>query len=354
MGAIVGGRRGSRRRRSAPARDAASVAPGAPGIDRRLDGRGLDRDGDVEVVAVAAGHRQRDRNAQRAERGEDAAVALEQAGRAELEPAEPVAFVRVGAGEVEGEAERLRRVLARRAPSSARVERGAGSRRRRSRRAGAMSRSLAALRNGKFFAPCSEIVNTLGVAGEDRRRAVALVDVEVDDDDPAAARLRLQQPRRDGDVVEDAVAAAARRRRVMRAAGEIGGDALDERGARGRDGRADRAARALDHLLAPRKADRALLGGAERARRSPPRRSRVVDAQADRRRSAGCGLVRVEVGERRDALAQEPVLGARKAVPGRQRQEVPVGVEGLHRRRLCGTARPRAGARRTAFLGPRH
>ena len=47
------------------------------------------------------------------------------------------------------------------------------------------------------------------VAGEDRRGAVALVDVEVDHDD-AQPRLGLEHARGDGDIVEDAVAAAAR------------------------------------------------------------------------------------------------------------------------------------------------
>jgi hypothetical protein len=192
-----------------------------------------------------------------------------------------------------------------------------------------MSRSLAALRNGKFLGAVERDGEHARVAGEDRRRAVALVDVEVDDDDPAR-RLRLQDARGDGDVVEDAVAAAAPRRRVMGAAGQIGGDAFDERGTRGRQRRADRAARALDHLLAPRKADRALLGRAQRPRCHGGDIRGVVDADqvgiAD-----GLRLVSVEVGQGRDALAQEPVLGARKAVPGRQRQKVSVGVERLHR-----------------------
>jgi hypothetical protein len=245
------------------ARARRAFAPGAPGIDRRLDRRRLDRDGDVEVVAVAAGHRQRDRDLERAEQAEDAAVARQQACGAELEAAEPVAFVRVGAGEIERQAERLLAVLVGEHAQGT-VERaqvvgvaaavGQGdvevARRLAEREVpGAVERDREHAR----------------VAGEDRRRAVALVDVEVDDDD-AQRRLGLQQARRDGDVVEDAVAAAARRRRVVRAAGEVGGDALVERGPGRRHRRTHRPARALDHLLAPWKADRALLGGAERSR----------------------------------------------------------------------------------------
>ena len=63
-------------------------------------------------MAIAAGHRQRHRNLERAEQSENASVARQQPAGAELEPAEPVAFVRIGAGEIEGESERLRTVLA--------------------------------------------------------------------------------------------------------------------------------------------------------------------------------------------------------------------------------------------------
>jgi hypothetical protein len=63
-------------------------------------------------VAVAAGHRQGDRDAALAQRREHAPVALEQPAALSFRPAEAVVLVRVGAGEIEREAERPRRVLA--------------------------------------------------------------------------------------------------------------------------------------------------------------------------------------------------------------------------------------------------
>ena len=62
--------------------------------------------GVVDDAAVAAGHRQRHRDAPCARGGEDAAVALGQAFGREREAAEAVAFVRVGAGQVEDQAGR--------------------------------------------------------------------------------------------------------------------------------------------------------------------------------------------------------------------------------------------------------
>ncbi len=175
------------------------------------------------------------------------------------------------------------------------------------------------------------------VAGEDRRRAVALVHVEVDDDD-AQRRLGLEHAGGDRDVVEDAVAAAARGGGVVGAAGEVGGNALAKGSARRRNRRPDRAARALDHLLAPRKADRALLGRAERSARHRADIRGVVDKgqlRVARRR----GLARGEVGEGRDPLAQEPVFAARKGVADGQRQEVTIGVKRLHRRHCADSAK---------------
>ena len=73
----------------------------------------------------------------------------------------------------------------------------------------AISIWLRCLRNGKLFAPCIETVSTGVVVREDRRRAVALMDIEVDHRGAAAA-VRADG---DGDIVEHAEARRPRRGR---------------------------------------------------------------------------------------------------------------------------------------------
>src|SRR5207342_420727 len=103
------------------------------------------------------------------------------------------------------------------------------------------------------------------VAGEDRRGAVALVHVAIDDGDARESRLGLQRARGDGGVIEDAEAFAAIAERVVRAAGEVGAPAARERLARRGEGGTTGAARALHHSLRPWKTNRLLLGRRKRA-----------------------------------------------------------------------------------------
>jgi hypothetical protein len=74
------------------------------------------------------------------------------------------------------------------------------------------------------------------------------VDIAVNDRHPPDQRFAHQRPRRDSDVVEHAIAFAAIAKRVMSAAGEVGGDARDQRCARRRDRRPNRPPRTFDHL----------------------------------------------------------------------------------------------------------
>ena len=103
--------------------------------------------------------------------------------------------------------------------------------------------------------------------------------------------IALQDARGDRDVVEDAVAFAAIGERMMRAAGQVGGDAVVERGARRGDRRADRSPRALDHLRRPRKADAPLDLRAQRAVGDG------VDVVGDRERAAGRRATRAALRE---------------------------------------------------------
>jgi hypothetical protein len=113
------------------------------------------------------------------------------------------------------------------------------------------------------------------IAREDGRRAVALVHVQVDHGHArragaglAARVLGLHQARGHGHVVEHAITAAAAG--AWRGACRRPGWRPRLRACATRaacDGGADRAARALDHRLAPRKADLALRARVQRAAR---------------------------------------------------------------------------------------
>ena len=162
--------------------------------------------------------------------------------------------------------------------------------------------------------------------------------VEVDDRDAQqlamhAVPLGLHQARGHRGVVEDTVAAALVGRGVVRAARQVGREPSadgTERRVRGRDRGTDRAARALDHRFAPRKAYFTLLRRAQRAVDHGRQIARCVSerefAVTGRQR-----LAKLQAGQAFELLAQQPVLRHRKAMPRRQRQHELVGVEGLHR-----------------------
>ena len=173
------------------------------------------------------------------------------------------------------------------------------------------------------------------VIAKDRRGAVALVNVEVDHCNAKEVAmppvpLGLHQPRGHRRVVEHAIAAAAIGVGVMRTAGEVGGHTLSQRRARCTDRRPDRAPRPLGHAWRPWKPDLALLRGIQQPFGHRSDVSRGVRqcqlALGCRRRLAHHQPARV----RGQPIAQALVLGHRKAMPCRQRQNEVVGIEGLH------------------------
>ena len=169
-------------------------------------------------------------------------------------------------------------------------------------------------------------VNTSGVAGEDGVRAVALMDVEVDDGRAAHAPLAPQQPDRDGDVVEHAEALAVIGEGVMRSAGEVHRDAVLQRMARRGDRAADGAIRALDERLRPGKAEPAQLGRVERAARGTGARSRACARARSASSLTRSGIEHVigrhdPFGDHR--LAQHRVLRHREAMALGERKGVP-------------------------------
>src|SRR3954451_17179615 len=212
------------------------------------------------IGRVAAGEHDAHRRADPLSRVEDERVAGAQAGLRQREAAEPVALPRVGAGEEEHEIgmgdrdgavervlERLQVLRVSRAGAQVDVEVGGRAGERVVRPAVQGQREAAR------------------VAREQLGRAVALVDVAIDDEDSAEPGLCAQGGDRDGDVVEKAVAATLCPRGVMRSAAEVHPEAALERVAAG-GARAERRARApLRELRAPRRAERALLALGEKA-----------------------------------------------------------------------------------------
>ena len=216
---------------------------------------GVNGDDGVDVVRVAAAHRDGDRQRRRA--GSASSTISSRARRpsmVSLSRPEPIALDRdrrrrdrrrspVDAGSDTSsrcEPQQLDRYSSSPVPSG-----------------NATSRSLTSFRNGKFFSPCIENVNTDRVAREDGRGAVALVHV-------AGRRRRSRARLRDRAAARAPPTATSLNtqkpsprsaKRVVRAAGQVGRHAVLERGARRRDRRADRSPRALDHLRRPRKAD---------------------------------------------------------------------------------------------------
>lgn len=309
------------------------IVPSAPARHCFHDGVELNLDGVLDHAPVAAGHGHRDRDAAFARRGEHTPVPLGEAGGRQLQAAEPVAFVRIGAREVEDQAGR--RVLVT-APQFG--ERGV----ERLEVFGiAAAIGQLDVEIARLFAE-REVLRAVhrqredgGVVGKDRGRAVALVHVEIDHGHPQQRRmarpmpLGLHEARRDRDVVEHAVARALVGARVMRSAGQVGGNAIGKRCARRGDRRADRAARPRHHRLAPGEAYLTLLRFAQRAVTDG---AHVLGRVRQREFAVARGrrLPHLEPGEPLEALAQQPVLRHRKAMPGRQRQHELIGVEGLH------------------------
>src|SRR5690348_221510 len=93
------------------------------------------------------------------------------------------------------------------------------------------------------------------VAGKDRVRAVALVNVEIDDRGATDAASVLQGPNGDRDVVEDAKPFPMIGEGVVSATGEIHRNAVLERGRRGLAGAANGAERSFDERGRPWEAE---------------------------------------------------------------------------------------------------
>ncbi|MNT10415.1 hypothetical protein D3C72_1452460 [compost metagenome] len=166
--------------------------------------------------------------------------------------------------------------------------------------------------------------------------------VEVDHGHPeqpaGAGLLDLHQPRGHRRVVEDAEAAALVGIGVVRAARHVGRHAAREGGAAGGDGGAGGAARALDHRLAPRKAD---LAYGLRAHAAFADGGDPFGGVGQRQLVIGGARGRVHLDGRQlllQAIAQHRVARHGKAVARRQGQDELPGIESTHGRILAAQA----------------
>ena len=89
----------------------------------------------------------------------------------------------------------------------------------------------------------------LVVRFEDRRGAIALMDVEIDDGRPLDRALRLQLANGDGHIVEHAESLAMIGERMMSAAGQIAGEPVLERRTRRQQGTGRGKTRSLPKCL---------------------------------------------------------------------------------------------------------
>jgi hypothetical protein len=170
------------------------------------------------------------------------------------------------------------------------------------------------------------------VALENRRRAVALVDVEIDHEGTAQPALCLEHPDGDRDVVQQAEPFAVAGERVMRAPGQVAREAVPQSEARGLERALHGQPGAPQQARGPRHAEHPLLRGGEAGPEQLVDVSRIVHPlEVGTRR-----LVRLQyVGSADDPAFQQPiayprVLAHRERVPRRQREDVVRVMEDLH------------------------
>ena len=181
----------------------------------------VDLDRVADVLRVAAGERNARGDACLGERVANDLVPLAEAALRQREAAEPVPLVRVGAGEHEADL----RSRARQRDWENRSELG---------EVWVVARAVRKLDVDVAGHPAKRIVakavhgerERVGVCSQQRVRAVALVDVDVDDEHPPGAAGRAEVSDRSDDVVEDAEAATGVRERVVGAAAEVHRDAV--------------------------------------------------------------------------------------------------------------------------------
>jgi hypothetical protein len=186
-------------------------------------------------------------------------VAPPQTGHRQSHASQSIALVRIGAGEIEDQIGRCGQHAIQgrlQLPEIPRIVDAVGQR----------HIEVAALLVERIVAgPVHRTGEHTWVVGEDRRRPVALMHVEVDHRHLADPSGLEQRHRRHRDVVEHAIPFTAIAESVMRAAGQVGRDAIPERGACRRECPTDRPARPFNHLRRPRETDAPLLLGGQPA-----------------------------------------------------------------------------------------
>lgn len=187
------------------------------------------------------------------------------------------------------------------------------------------------------------------IVGEDRGRAVALVDVEVDDGGALGAVIAARDHDGHGEVVEDAEPLPLAAERVVRAAGHVPCGAVREGpGERGQRA-AGRPARLVHQRLAPREPQPPDVAGVEGALAHGGEVRGVVHQREIVPRGAG-RLLQEERVRAPQNLGDAQVLADGEAMLGREDERVAFGGDQPHT--LPWHAPAAAGARRAPSSGP--
>ena len=170
--------------------------------------------------------------------------------------------------------------------------------------------------------------------GERDRGAVAVVHIQVDDEHVPGEALAAEEGGGHGEVVEDAKARAEAGMGVVRAAGEVAREAVLEGEPCGEDRPAHGGFRAVDQPLGPGQAD----APHRVSRQLPGRECRYIVRVVDQRQHVVAGpLGGVERTGLRHArfhqhVSQQVELRHGKAMPLRQRRDVPIAMDQRKRR----------------------
>jgi hypothetical protein len=193
----------------------------------------VDVDRVLHVRGIAARHGDRDAGAGRSARAQHGPVTLGQRVLRDPQPAEAVALPRIGTRHIEDDVRLVPQCGRQALPDRSQVHVVTSTIRQRD-----VERALL-LVEGVVADAVHREREDVAVAREQRRRAVALVHVAVDDRTPAGAAFRLHRTDCDGYIVEHTETLAERGVGMMGAPRQVDGGTLAEGGSRRGDGRAD-------------------------------------------------------------------------------------------------------------------
>jgi hypothetical protein len=226
------------------------LAPHLPGEEDR---RAVYGNRIVNLPGITAGHGDGDRDLPAAAMRENPAIPFDEASHRQPEAAQAVILVRIGAGQVNDEFR------------AGDVEGGIEAF-LKPQEIGVVGTAIGQfnieialfLLEWKIARAVDRERENAFVTGQNAGSAIALMDVTIHNQYPACLAFSLHGAGSNGGIIENAKSFTAITKGVVRAAGEIGRNAIPQRCATGADGGASRATGTFDHAFAPRKANRFL------------------------------------------------------------------------------------------------